>query len=119
MQLGTWRGNTFISPNVRPTVLYRLYDEDDNLLYIGITCGFDARMRDHAHRHPWWPLVARTVLDWFDTDYEADRAETAAIRAERPRYNVGKRAWGELTQEQRSRLRVRTSKRSPVMTLGG
>lgn len=68
--------------------LYRFYAEDGSLLYIGITLNVASRFRDHAHGKPWWTSVHRIELEHYDDRDSVLVAETAAIRAEHPRYNV-------------------------------
>lgn len=70
------------------TALYRLFDVDRQLLYVGI--GFDpaARWRAHAVEKDWWHLVADKVVTWHDSREAAEVAEAEAILAERPRFNV-------------------------------
>jgi len=71
-----------------PVALYRLYDEDGNLLYIGITPEVVERWKDRRRRMPWWPEVARDDITWLDGGrVAAMRAEGQAIMAERPWYN--------------------------------
>lgn len=70
------------------TALYRLYDVDDQLLYIGISVNPTTRWSMHAGEKTWWPLVARKDLAWLDNRDDAERAEACAIIKERPRYNV-------------------------------
>jgi DNA-binding transcriptional regulator YhcF (GntR family)/predicted GIY-YIG superfamily endonuclease len=69
------------------TALYRLYDADDRLLYVGITSNPNERFGHHAATKAWWPEVARRDIEWRDTRPEAEAAEIEAIRAEAPLYN--------------------------------
>lgn len=69
------------------TALYRLYGAAGELLYVGISDDYERRWGQHS-RKPWWPLVARQTIDWFGTLAEALDAEKAAIKAEKPKYNV-------------------------------
>ncbi|WP_372344689.1 GntR family transcriptional regulator [Streptomyces sp. KL116D] len=69
------------------TALYRLYDEDDRLLYVGISSEPKKRMKAHAADKPWWPEVATRDFEWFDTRAEAADAEVETIRREQPAYN--------------------------------
>lgn len=75
------------------TALYRLYDADDVLLYVGIAKDPKARWRSHSRtaRATWWPSVSRKAVEWFDTREAADRAETEAINTEKPLHNRRKR----------------------------
>lgn len=70
------------------TALYRLYDEDDRLLYVGIAFNPRVRCYHHKKHKPWWPSVARREVEWHDNRRQAEAAESAAIAAEKPRYNV-------------------------------
>lgn len=70
------------------TSLYRLYDDSDALLYIGIAFNPRTRGYHHAMTKSWWPEVVRKEICWFDNRREAEAAEDAAILAERPRYNI-------------------------------
>lgn len=71
------------------TALYRLYDAEGRLLYVGISWQPDERLQDHrlgAHKE-WTQLVARRTLAWFDTRIEAAAEEITAIKREKPLYN--------------------------------
>lgn len=69
------------------TCVYRLYDAEDTLLYIGITTDTDVRWQAHSSTRKWWPEVARKDVQWYEARADAEAAEVAAIRAEKPRYN--------------------------------
>jgi len=73
-----------------PTALYRLYDEDGVLLYVGITRNPPARMKAHAAEksESWWAEVATTEIEWLSSRPEALTAESIAIRDECPEYNI-------------------------------
>jgi hypothetical protein len=68
------------------TALYRLYDREGVLLYVGITNMPNVRWAAHSLK-PWWKQVARKDLTWFDTRPPAASAEVRAIRAEHPLHN--------------------------------
>lgn len=72
------------------TALYRLYDAEGHLLYVGITRRLGIRFSEHARTHAatWWPLVEKRAVEWFDTRYAAAQAEVNAIRTENPLHNV-------------------------------
>lgn len=74
----------------RPTGLYRFFDAQGSLLYVGITSRLRIRMTEHArdYAETWWPLVASRSVEWHQTRSEAGRAERTAITTERPPYNV-------------------------------
>lgn len=70
------------------TALYRFYDAREALLYVGITDDPWRRWREHVREKPWYPQVKHQATTWYDTEREARRAETRAIRTERPRFNI-------------------------------
>jgi predicted GIY-YIG superfamily endonuclease len=67
--------------------LYRFYNADDVLLYIGITTNLPKRFRGHGDTKPWWSDVARTAVEHFSNHFDALAAEKMAIINERPLYN--------------------------------
>lgn len=71
------------------TALYRLYDADGRLLYVGISKRPVVRWAEHAvdKGDLWWSEVERKTVEWFDTREEAESAEVRAIREEKPEYN--------------------------------
>ncbi len=75
-----------------PTYLYRLYDERNRLLYIGVTGDADAsrRVKSHRRRQSWGADIAHwTVGDKpFPDRPTAHRAEGDAIKREKPLHNV-------------------------------
>lgn len=71
-------------PDNEPTALYRLYDADDKLLYLGISWNPDARLEDHAKDKHWIHLVTRRTIEWYPTRPTALAAEAAATAVEKP-----------------------------------
>lgn len=71
-------------PNDEPTALYRLYDANDVLLYLGITWNPDARMELHVLDKHWIHLVARRTVEWYPTRPTALAAEATATAIEKP-----------------------------------
>lgn len=69
------------------TALYRLFDTDDRLLYVGISSNPKERLKAHAADKPWWPEVASREIEWFPSREQAAAAEVAAIRTEQPIHN--------------------------------
>lgn len=72
----------------KPLVLYRLFDAEDNLLYIGITNSPLTRFSSHQADKAWFRRVVRSTMVQFATRQELEAAEIVAIRAEKPKYNV-------------------------------
>lgn len=71
------------------TDLYRFYDADDVLLYVGISLSAITRANQHRVEKEWWSSVARMDVEHIDGDRAAaELAEREAIKAERPIHNV-------------------------------
>ena len=66
--------------------VYRMFDQDGALLYVGATGSMPRRLQQHAGSRPWWHEVAQITVQHFDTMDEALKVELAAIIAESPRY---------------------------------
>lgn len=71
----------------RRTALYRLFDTEGRLLYVGIAFNPDNRWAGHAASKSWWKDVAEKRIEWHETRTEAAAAERVAITAEMPLYN--------------------------------
>lgn len=95
-------GNT-VEIDGEPTAVYRLYDQDGGLLYVGVSCNPAARLNEHAAKKSWWRLVARKTAVLHGSRGEALAEEDRAIRTESPVHNVAGRP---LTREERYALKV-------------
>ncbi len=71
-----------------PQSLYRFYDTNGRLLYIGITMDLGGRWGSHNRDKPWWRSVARATIEHHPNREAVLAAERAAIIAEKPAYNV-------------------------------
>lgn len=71
------------------TALYRHFDEDGVLLYVGITNKPDTRRRAHQKRAVWAEFADQTreEVKWYSTRQAALEAETEAIETEKPLFN--------------------------------
>lgn len=67
--------------------VYRAYDENDTLLYVGMTTNWTLRQRAHRKTAPWWAAMTVVDLEEFPTATDALDAEGDAIREESPRFN--------------------------------
>lgn len=67
--------------------VYRFFDADGALLYVGVTMSVLSRMMAHR-RLPWYREIATIKVEHHDTKELAFAAERAAIAAENPRYNL-------------------------------
>lgn len=70
-----------------PHDVYRYYDKEGVLLYVG--CTSDLHVRDAAHRRDkeWYPLVARLETERFSNRFAGVTAEKAYIERFRPQHN--------------------------------
>lgn len=72
----------------RAFVLYRFFDGDGRLLYIGLSGGFGKRLTSHRGTKDWWPEVVRIELERYPDMASVLAAERTAIMNEQPLYNV-------------------------------
>ncbi|MDC0644025.1 hypothetical protein OAP32_00445 [Crocinitomicaceae bacterium] len=73
----------------KSTALYRHFDRNGVLLYIGISMSAMARMCQHNHAsYMWTDDIATMTIDWLESREQALEAEKAAIIAEKPMYNI-------------------------------
>lgn len=70
--------------DTKHTALYRLYDANDVLLYLGITWNPDWRWGRHQTTKHWAHLVNRRTIEWFPNRASALAAEKAATAVEKP-----------------------------------
>lgn len=87
--------------------VYRCYDADDVLLYVGLTCNVSRRMSGHRHNPTTLAsrLVSCEMARYKVTSYtdglEAERAEAEAIRTESPIGNLqcsGRPMWQQFAE---------------------
>jgi len=72
----------------RPHVLYRFYDDEDRLLYVGISLVLAQRFIAHRNTKAWWGKVARAEFSHYPDESSARLAERTAIAKEQPLYNI-------------------------------
>jgi predicted GIY-YIG superfamily endonuclease len=70
------------------TSLYRHFDAEGSLLYVGISLSWPARTKAHAHGSRWFDMVAKVEIERFDTREAALDAEREAIKREKPKFNI-------------------------------
>lgn len=71
-----------------PHYVYRYYDADDRLLYVGCTNSPIMRRRGHEKAATWFANVARARHTVFPDRRAALQRESQAIHLEKPRHNV-------------------------------
>lgn len=72
---------------MNPVQLYRHFDKDDKLLYVGVSRSADFRLVQHQRESSWGPRIVRMTVEEFDSRVEAVKAERIAITSENPIYN--------------------------------
>lgn len=72
---------------MKATGLYRYYDADERLLYVGVALNPIARLYRHRNEKPWVYEIAYISVEWFPSRIAAFGAERSAIKSENPKYN--------------------------------
>jgi GIY-YIG catalytic domain len=67
--------------------LYRLFTDDGNLLYVGISADFGQRWKDHVASKSWWREIRYMTIVWYADEETALQAERYAIADEMPQHN--------------------------------
>lgn len=68
-------------------VLYRFFDSQGTLLYVGISCDWMGRLKQHSTRADFYSAVAGMTLERFPDREAVLKAEIEAIQKEDPLYN--------------------------------
>ena len=68
--------------------LYRHFDADSVLLYVGRSRCALGRLSGHKRESTWYDAIACMTIERFATLQQVLRAEQEAIRREKPRFNV-------------------------------
>lgn len=75
---------------MKETSLYRHFDADGRLLYVGIALCAIYRLDEHMERSAWRNSIKRVEIERHPTRRHAKYAEAVAIRDEKPIHNVVK-----------------------------
>ncbi len=67
--------------------LYRHFDAEDRLLYVGISLSAVERLRQHVARSGWAADIARITVETHPDRETAMKAERRAVEQERPIFN--------------------------------
>lgn len=81
-----------VAPQARPrpvqrVALYRHWDADGVLLYVGISADPRVRRRTHERHSVWTEFAVREEVEWHPDRQAAEVAERDAIVAEKPLFN--------------------------------
>jgi hypothetical protein len=68
--------------------VYRMFDTDGCLLYVGISLSVAHRMSRHRREKQWWSDIAKIELTHYLDHDSARAAERDAIQDEAPLYNI-------------------------------
>lgn len=102
-------------PDNEPTALYRLYDADNSLLYIGITWHPDFRLEQHLLDKEWIHLVARRTVEWHSDRPSALAAEAIATAAEKPLHDS---SWRRSNKDDKPQWKNLEGRRAVIEGLG-
>lgn len=80
-----------------PYSLYRLYGDEDTLLYVGMSMNLPGRLTNHRVQKPWWTLVRHITVEHFETKAAVLTAEREAIQSEQPIWNIQHNLGRDLT----------------------
>jgi predicted GIY-YIG superfamily endonuclease len=98
-----------IAGELRPHHMYRLFDADQRLLYVGVTRDLCRRLREHRKAAPWWADVASATTEVYPNWFAVRQAERATIADENPKHNRD-RALRDTDHSARSARRVTKQK---------
>jgi predicted GIY-YIG superfamily endonuclease len=88
------------------TQLYRHFDEEHNLLYVGISLSTFARLSQHKEHSAWFKKIKSVEIENFDTREGAMAAERKAICTEDPMFNIAmKKTMAEIEKEKKQLIR--------------
>jgi len=68
-------------------LLYRFFDAEGVLLYVGLTYDLVQRFAQHSVERWWWGHWATVTATRYDSRAELEAAERKAIKSEKPLYN--------------------------------
>lgn len=74
--------------------LYRHFDKDGILLYVGAAKDAMARLGTH-HKREWYKNIRTITVHYYRTKRAALKAEAEAIAKEKPKFNERKKLWME------------------------
>lgn len=67
--------------------VYRHFDKQGNLLYVGCSLSAVHRLSQHSQVSPWFTEIAKIDVEKFNSRDAALAAERQAIQTEKPKYN--------------------------------
>lgn len=67
--------------------LYRHFDSNKELLYVGITNNLKKRHQQHSKSSSWFDERSYTIVEKYRSRYDVLNAENQAIKKEKPKHN--------------------------------
>lgn len=102
--------------------LYRMYDQDECLLYIGVSSRVMTRLGEHWHTKSWVPEISKITIEKYKTRSALEDAESIAIRLEKPKHNIAMSKFVErpsvIIRKRRQRLFFSTALSNYVNSTG-
>lgn len=68
-------------------MVYRHFDKDGNLLYVGMSMNPFKRLGGHRFESIWFDRIVKITIERYPTKWDAITAERRAIRNENPQFN--------------------------------
>lgn len=98
--------------------LYRHFDKDGILLYVGISASAINRLGQHETHAHWFDTITSVTIQHYETREEVVKAERVAIATENPVHNLMRPlpAWSQ-AQVSRDEMVGRIVKFNPLYTL--
>lgn len=91
------------------TNLYRYFDKDDKLLYVGISLNAVYRLSQHKITSPWFYEIAKITVETLVNREQAMKAEVKAIQNEKPIHNIQHKN-KKLTASEVKKLKIKESR---------
>lgn len=82
--------------------LYRHFDAENRLLYVGISLSTLQRLGQHKSNSEWFRLISVVKIEEFPDIEKAKKAERDAIKKEKPLYNI---AHKEIIKEKKESIK--------------
>jgi len=73
------------------TELYRHFDENNKLMYVGISLNTFTRLGQHRDHSKWFKQIKYVKIEHYPTRQDAMTAEKTAIKTENPMFNIALR----------------------------
>lgn len=86
------------------TELYRHFDAQGNLLYVGISLSTVGRLSQHKDHSHWFKEISNVTIERFPTRQDALKAEQLAVQSENPKCNIN-------LKKKEKELKIETEKR--------